>query len=433
MIRAARMFAPVSSFRLALIDAAVLIAVFFVLARWILAMDPFVYFLEGGGATRLPPLIAIFILTMYFSGLYERKRIESRIFLLQQLGFCAGVGLISQALISYGYETWALPRNLALYGLLFSIFALFAWRVLRDTLLSKLEGTGTVLILGTDQTALRIARHIARHPGLNLAVAGCLTNRPEAAVANVLGDLSDLREVAQRLRPDLIVSGLVDSRDRMPIPDMLDVRFSGSRIEEAGIACELICRHVSARDLRPSRMLFARDFDARDASLTMFLTDIFVSAFLLIVGAPFALIYAAALRLSDGKPVFTSEICMGFQGRPLVSRQLRMEKSGALANFARGLDLGDWPQLWNVLLRRMSMVGPRPRRLSLARELSNILPVDEYRHNARPGITGWARINMTSDQLTDAIAEVEYDLYYVRNQSPSLYTYILLHGLRAAM
>ncbi len=61
------------------------------------------------------------------------------------------------------------------------------------------------------------------------------------------------------------------------------------------------------------------------------------------------------------------------------------------------------------------------------------MPVDEYRHNARPGITGWARINMEPSDLTDAIAEVEYDLYYVRNQSVSLYLYILLHGWRAAI
>jgi undecaprenyl-phosphate galactose phosphotransferase/putative colanic acid biosynthesis UDP-glucose lipid carrier transferase len=80
----------------------------------------------------------------------------------------------------------------------------------------------------------------------------------------------------------------------------------------------------------------------------------------------------------------------------------------------------------------MSMVGPRPRRLGIARELNQLLPVDEYRQNARPGITGWAQINLSPNDMLDAIIEVEHDLYYLRNQSLSLYTYILLHGLRAA-
>jgi lipopolysaccharide/colanic/teichoic acid biosynthesis glycosyltransferase len=219
----------------------------------------------------------------------------------------------------------------------------------------------------------------------------------------------------------------------MPVAEMVELRYSGCRIEEAGTACELICRHVSARDLRPSRMLFLQDFDAKDVSLAVFITDIVISSLLLIVGAPFALLYALLLRLSDGKPVLRKEICMGYQGRPFVSRQLRVKSSGALAAVGRAMHLDDWPQLWNVLTRRMSMVGPRPRRLSIAKELSNILPIDEYRQNARPGITGWARINLEPGDLTDAIAEVEYDLYYVRNQSVSLYIYILLHGWRAAI
>lgn len=433
MIRAARIFAPTSSFRLALMDALIVIAVFYLVAHWIVIDDTMVYFLEDGGAARLAPLLVIFILTMYFSGLYEPKHLQGRIFLLQQLGFCAGVGLISQALVSYMKASWTLPRSLALYGLMASIVVLFLWRVLRDATLSKLEGTGAVLILGTDVTAQRLAEHIRRNPGLNLTVAGCLTNSPESATSLVLGGIADLRDVTRTVKPDLIVSGLADARDRMPVAEMVDLRYSGCRIEEAGIACELICRRVSARDLRPSRMLFSRDFDAKDVSLAVFITDIAVSSLLLVVGAPFALIYAALLRVSSGKPVLTKVVCTGYQGQPFVSYQFRVEPSGALAAFARALHLDDWPQLWNVLARRMSMVGPRPRRLGIAKELSRILPVDEYRQNARPGITGWARINMESGDLTDAIAEVEYDLYYVRNQSVSLYIYILLHGWRSAV
>jgi lipopolysaccharide/colanic/teichoic acid biosynthesis glycosyltransferase len=433
MIRAARIFAPTSSFRLAILDAAVVIGVFYLTAHWLVIDDTLTYFLDYGGAVRLAPLLAIFILTMYFSGLYERKHLQGRIFLLQQLGFCAGVGLISQAVVSYVHAAWTLPRSLALYGLVASIVVLFVTRVLRDALLTQLEGTGVVLILGTDLTASRLAHYIARNPSLNLTVAGCLTNSPESAIAPVLGGISDISDVARTLKPDLIVSGLVDARDRMPVAEMVDLRYSGCRIEEAGTACELICRHVSARDLRPSRMLFMRDFDAKDVSPAVFITDVAVSSLLLAAGAPFALIYAALLRLSDGKPAFTKEICTGYQGRAFVSRQLRVEKSGALFAFARALHLDDWPQLWNVLSRRMSMVGPRPRRLGIARELSRIMPVDEYRHNARPGITGWARINLEPAELTDAIAEVEYDLYYVNNQSVSLYIYILLHGWRAAI
>lgn len=434
MIRAARIFAPTKSIRLAVIDAAVVVAAFVLLVRSTTTTDPSVFFLEAGGAIRLAPLVAILMLTMYFGGLYERKRIASRIYLLQQLSLCAGVALISQAFISYIYEPWTLPRDLVLYGLLAGTLALFAWRLLRDALLSSLEGTGTVLILGTDDTARRIVRHIGLYSAQHLSIAGCLTNNPEGAPAPVLGGISDLREIAGRIRPDMIVAGLSDSRDWMPVADMVDLRYGGSRIEDAGTACELICRYVSARDLRPSRMLFTRDFDAKEVSFPVLLGDVAAAALLLIAGTPFVLLYAVLLRLSDGRPVIRTEICAGFQGRPFASRRLRVEESGWLAATGRALHLANWPQLWNVLSRRMSMVGPRPRRLGIAAELSRLLPVDEYRQNARPGITGWAQINLEEDEeIYDAIAEVEYDLYYIRNQSLSLYTYILLYGLRAAI
>jgi len=431
MIRAVRIFAPTSTIRLALIDTAVMVTVFTLLIPTMVISDAVTFYLGEDGIARLAPLIVVVLLTMYFSGLYEGKRLPGRIWLLQQLGFCGGVGLISQALISYIYDPLTLPRNLALYGLVASIFALFAWRLLRDELLVRLDGTGTVLILGSDLTARRIARYIDSHAGLHLKVAGCLTNGPGYEDTAVLGGISDLREVARRLRPDLIISGLVDARDRMPVADMVDLRYSGARIEEAGIACELICRHVSARDVRPSRMLFSDDFDAKDMPAAAYLVDIVAAALLLVVGAPFALLYATALRLSDGKPVIVTELCAGFQGRPFVSRRFRVEKSGVLRAFARALHLTEWPQLWNVLLRRMSMVGPRPQRLGMARELAAILPLCDYRQNVRPGISGWAEINLPPEEMADAVKEVEYDLYYVHNQSVSLYTYILLHGLRA--
>ena len=434
MIRAARVFVPTNSIRLAVIDALVIAAVFFLLVRLTVFMDPSLFFREEHGAIRLAPLIAIMLLAMYFSGLYERKRIESRIYLLQQLALAAGVALISQALVSYLYDRWMLPRNLALYGLLASILVLFGWRLLRDALLSRLEGTGTVLILGTGETGHRVARHIASHPALHLNVVGSLTNCPESGVLPVLGGVADLREVVHRLKPDMIVSGMAEGRDRMPVAEMVDLRYGGTRIEEAGAACELICRYVSARDLRPSRMLFSKDFDAKDVSLVVFLADKAASISLLVAGAPFALVYAVLLLLTGRRSVIGKETCAGFLGVAFVSRQFYVADAGLLAAIARSLHLENWPQLWNVLRGRMSMVGPRPRRFAIAMELNQVLPVYEYRQNAKPGITGWAQINLKQGvEATDAIAEVEYDLYYVRNQSFSLYTYILLHGLRAAI
>ncbi len=184
MIRAARVFAPTSSVRLALIDSLVVAAVFFLIVRWTIhhAGSLSLFFWEERGALLLTPLIVVLLLGMYFSGLYERKRVESRIYLLQQLGFSAGVALISQALFSYIHSGLVLPRNLAMYGLLACVISLFGWRLLRDAMRTHFDGTGTVMILGTDVTSHRVASHIASHPALHLDVICSLTNNPEDAV-----------------------------------------------------------------------------------------------------------------------------------------------------------------------------------------------------------------------------------------------------------
>jgi lipopolysaccharide/colanic/teichoic acid biosynthesis glycosyltransferase len=178
-------------------------------------------------------------------------------------------------------------------------------------------------------------------------------------------------------------------------------------------------------------MLFSSEFDAREPSVAILISDVLVAAFLLVAGAPFALLYALALRLSGSGSLILREPSAGLGGRPFTSLRFRVGDSGFLASLARRLHLTEWPQLWNVVTRRMSMVGPRPYSLAMARELASLLPLTEFRVNTRPGITGWAELNLRQNEMADAIAETEYDLYYIRNQSASLYTYILLHGLRS--
>src|SRR5205814_6156301 len=123
-------------------------------------------------------------------------------------------------------------------------------------------------------------------------------------------------------------------------------------------------------------------------------------------------------------------ICAGFKGRPLISYQLRIPDRGWLSAVTRKLPLEQFPQLWNVLIGRMSMVGPRPERAEIAAELTRMIPVYECRQNVKPGITGWAQLHARKDEpVRDTLKEFEYDLYYVKNHAPSLYAFILLNGI----
>src|ERR1035438_7191918 len=91
------------------------------------------------------------------------------------------------------------------------------------------------------------------------------------------------------------------------------------------------------------------------------------------------------------------------------------------------------PQLFNVLRGDMAIVGPRAERPEFVKRLTGMISCYPQRHAVRPGITGWAQINQGGDVLEDVITRLEYDLYYIKNMSASLDTFIVLHSVKAVV
>jgi lipopolysaccharide/colanic/teichoic acid biosynthesis glycosyltransferase len=106
------------------------------------------------------------------------------------------------------------------------------------------------------------------------------------------------------------------------------------------------------------------------------------------------------------------------EGAPGWTRPGDPRRTGAGA-VLRTLSLDELPQLWNVLLGHMSLVGPRPERPVYVSQFRASVPRYMLRHHVKAGITGWAQINgLRGDTPLDA--RIEYDLYYVRNWSLGL-------------
>src|SRR5262249_53494726 len=105
-----------------------------------------------------------------------------------------------------------------------------------------------------------------------------------------------------------------------------------------------------------------------------------------------------------------------------------------IGRFLRKTRLDELPQLFNVLKGEMSMVGPRPERPEFVDDLVRQIPYYRHRHCVRPGITGWAQINHKyGDTLEDTMVKLEYDLYYIKNMSQSLDTYIIFHTIKTIL
>jgi len=167
--------------------------------------------------------------------------------------------------------------------------------------------------------------------------------------------------------------------------------------------------------------------------------DLCIAALGLIVTAPALLLLAIAVKTRLGSPVFFVHTRPGFRGRPFRMLKFRtmtdardargnpLPDGARLTRFGRFLrstSLDELPELWNVLIGDMSLVGPRPL---LTEYLELYTPAQAHRHDVRPGITGLAQINGRNALTWDE--KFAFDLEYVRSYSFGTDVRILLRTL----
>ncbi len=173
--------------------------------------------------------------------------------------------------------------------------------------------------------------------------------------------------------------------------------------------------------------------------------DIIVSTLLLLLTLPFILIIALCVKLDSPGPAFYRQKRVGYCGRLFTIHKFRTmqvnqsHNSTTTTNDDRITRAGRWlrksrldelPQLWNILVGEMSLIGPRPEWTDCVDDYQQHIPYYHLRHLVRPGLTGWAQVNYHyGGGREDAKEKLAYDLYYIRNFSPGLDCSILLKTL----
>ena len=195
--------------------------------------------------------------------------------------------------------------------------------------------------------------------------------------------------------------------------------------------------------------------------------NIVLALTLLVLTAPLLILVALVVRLTSRGPVIYSQTRVGldrrergdaaapgdrrgddFGGRPFRIYKFRSMRVDAEADgravwarrgdprvtpvgrVLRATRLDELPQLFNVLIGDMNLVGPRPERPTIAMELRRQIHAYQARHRVRPGLTGWAQVNQAYDETLDDVRQkVEYDLEYVRGQGVARDLKILLRTI----
>jgi sugar transferase (PEP-CTERM system associated) len=383
--------------------------------------------------------------------------VRSRRVLIQQLCLVIGIAFLVQALIGYLDASLRVPIRVMVLGSSMAVGAVFAWRVFFSAHVLRVVARDRLLLVGASPLLEDIGKHIEEHPETGLQVVGYVRDREEAGTAmaggKVLGPIATLREIVQATNPDRIVVGMTERRARMPVSELLELRFAGHIIEEAASTYEKVCGRVCLKELRPSQLIYTGELGPRRASLFyQTATNLILAAIGVVVATPIMLLTALAVRLTSAGPVLYRQVRVGMGGRPFTLYKFRSMRADAeaetgavwaskddprvtpLGRTMRKLRIDEIPQLFNVLKADMSIVGPRPERPEMVQSLAQQIPYYRHRHCVRPGITGWAQVNYKyGDTLEDVIRKLEYDLYYIKNMSPSLDSYIIFLTIKATL
>ena len=195
-------------------------------------------------------------------------------------------------------------------------------------------------------------------------------------------------------------------------------------------------------DRLPAGRIEVRDHALADATRRG--RDVVLSLLLLFFTLPLLLIVAVLIKLDSPGPVLYRQERVGLRGRRFDLWKFRSMRTDAetsgpawaarrdprvtrVGAFIRAHRIDELPQLLNVLRGEMALVGPRPERPIFVEQLVQVIPGFGQRTCVLPGLTGWAQVNCPyGASVEDARIKLHHDLYYIRERSLRLDSYILL-------
>jgi exopolysaccharide biosynthesis polyprenyl glycosylphosphotransferase len=224
-------------------------------------------------------------------------------------------------------------------------------------------------------------------------------------------------------------------------------------IEECTSFFERVTGQVNIDMLRPSWLIFAGR--RRDTRLSVFFRELIhrsLALIGLIVSLPIAIATAIIIKLDSKGEIFYRQERIGKNGRIINVIKFRSMKTDAEADgkpiwatpdddrttrvgrIIRKIRVDEIPQFWNIIKGEMSFVGPRPERPHFVRQLAKEIPFYEHRHLTAPGLTGWAQIKYPyGASVEDARHKLQYDLYYIKNQSLALDLVIVFETVKTVL
>lgn len=390
-------------------------------------------------------------------GLYSRREPSS-------FGAVLGRSLLSISIgVPLAYLIFAvLPNGLVAqaaigYMLLYALAALILARQAAFSARSTRMGARRVLIVGAGAEARAVEQALSSLGFPQFEVVGFFPVGPAdkdvIALERQFARTAHITNLVEALEVREVIVAQWDQRGgKLPMDDLLECRVRGVPVTDLAVFYERTRGEVPIESIKASHLIYGDGFaQGMGRRIVKRSFDFLASAALFAVSFPIMAVAAVVIRLESPGPVIYRQERVGRGGRVFTCLKFRSmsvdaERNGPVwaqatdarvtrvGRFIRKTRIDELPQLWNVLRGEMSFVGPRPERPVFVDQLRAKIPFYEVRHSVKPGLTGWAQVRYSyGASVEDACRKLQFDLYYVKNNSLFLDILILLETVRVVL
>ncbi len=393
---------------------------------------------------HLPVLLLLAIVAYRFAGQYDIGRL--RRFREEVIAVLRGTALLSlfmMATIFFLHDPYESRVTMVLFWALTAVAILVArragWAVVR-ALRSRGYNQTFSLIVGSGRGARRLGATLARVHWLGIKNIGFVDERPGAFAADldVLGDFADLPDLIRQYNVSHVFIALPLGRydDVRRVFNILsrtvvEVRLAPDLPALAGLT-------LTTANLDGLPLIGLRESPHFGLNVVVKRgMDMVLASLGLVLLSPLLALISILVKLTSPGPILYRQQRCGLNGTSfemLKFRSMRVDaekETGAVwarkdddrrtwfGTFLRQTSLDELPQLWNVLMGDMSLVGPRPERPEFVSQFQKTIPSYMARHCVKAGLTGWAQVHGWRGN-TSLRKRVEYDLYYITHWTPWL-------------